>query len=175
MSELPGSETESSPGASAPIPATPPAPAPVNTLDLTNKDVDKDPDRAKAIADEAKKNAKPKDEKSAPEFSGANVYETKYNPDEAMGETRQTITLWLIGLLCAIVGLSFVAVFARGAATGFTHPEFFREFKQVLDVLVGPIITLLASAIGFYFGYKQGELVEAVKNSNVVSRQSGKD
>ena len=92
-----------------------------------------------------------------------------------MGETRQTITLWLIGLLCAIVGLSFVAVFARGAATGFTHPEFFREFKQVLDVLVGPIITLLASAIGFYFGYKQGELVEAVKNSNVVSRQSGKD
>lgn len=90
--------------------------------------------------------------------------EEPYNADRSRDATRQTITLWLIGLLCAIVSLTFVALFARGAATGFTHNEFFHELKQVLDVLVGPVITLLASAIGFYFGYKQGELGEQVKN-----------
>lgn len=84
--------------------------------------------------------------------------EEPYNADRSRDVTRQTITLWLIGLLCAIVSLTFVALFARGAATGFTDPAFFQELKQVLDVLVGPVITLLASAIGFYFGYKQGEL-----------------
>jgi hypothetical protein len=33
----------------------------------------------------------------------------------------------------------------------------------VLDVIVGPTITLLASAIGFYFGSKQGEQNVAAK------------
>ena len=83
--------------------------------------------------------------------------EAPYNPDESRDATRQTITLWLIGLLCVIVALTFVALFARGASSGFGGATFFQELKSVLDVLVGPIITLLASAIGFYFGYKQGE------------------
>jgi hypothetical protein len=91
--------------------------------------------------------------------------ERSYDPDSSRDGTRQTITLWLIGLLCAIVGLTFVALFARGASTGFTDREFFHELKQVLDVLVGPVITLLASAVGFYFGYKQGELGDQAKNN----------
>ncbi len=90
--------------------------------------------------------------------------ERAYDPDSSRDGTRQTITLWLIGLLCAIVGLTFVALFARGASTGFTDKEFFHELKQVLDVLVGPVITLLASAVGFYFGYKQGELGDQARN-----------
>lgn len=91
--------------------------------------------------------------------------ERSYDPDSSRDGTRQTITLWLIGLLCAIVGLTFVALFARGASTGFTDKEFFHELKQVLDVLVGPVITLLASAVGFYFGYKQGELGDQARNN----------
>lgn len=91
--------------------------------------------------------------------------ERSYDPDSSRDGTRQIITLWLIGLLCAIVGLTFVALFARGASTGFTDKEFFHELKQVLDVLVGPVITLLASAVGFYFGYKQGELGEQAKGN----------
>lgn len=91
--------------------------------------------------------------------------ERSYDPDSSRDGTRQTITLWLIGLLCAIVGLTFVALFARGVSTGFTDKEFFHELKQVLDVLVGPVITLLASAVGFYFGYKQGELGDQAKNN----------
>jgi hypothetical protein len=91
--------------------------------------------------------------------------ERSYDPDSSRDGTRQTITLWLIGLLCAIVGLTFVALFARGASTGFTDKDFFHELKQVLDVLVGPVITLLASAVGFYFGYKQGELGDQARNN----------
>ena len=91
------------------------------------------------------------------------VQQIPYDQDVAKDATRQTITLWLIGLLCVIVGLTFVALFARGMSSGFRDAGFFGELKQVLDVLVGPIITLLASAVGFYFGYKQGSLSEQVK------------
>lgn len=90
--------------------------------------------------------------------------ERTYNPDESRDTTRQTITLWLIGLLCAIVTLTFVALFARGAASGFAGDAFFDDLKKVLDVLVGPVITLLASAVGFYFGSKQGESAGQTKN-----------
>ncbi len=95
---------------------------------------------------------------------GDTFEERPYNPDVFRDVTRQTITLWLIGLFCTIVVLTFVALFARGASTGFTNKDFFSELKQILDVLVGPVITLLASAIGFYFGYKQGELSDQGRN-----------
>jgi hypothetical protein len=80
-----------------------------------------------------------------------------YDPDQSRDVTRQTITLWLIGLLCTIIGLTFAALFARGASNGFANKEFFQELKQVLDVVLGPVTTLLASAVGYYFGYKQSD------------------
>lgn len=103
----------------------------------------------------------------APELSEAKILERpyKYDPEESRDTTRQTITLWLIGLLCAIVVLAFVALFASGVAVGFTGPTFFDGLKKILDVLVGPVITLLASAVGFYFGSKQGESVGLAKNT----------
>lgn len=82
-----------------------------------------------------------------------------YNADKARDSTRQTITLWLVGLLCSIVALSFAALFASGAATAFSDPQFFENFKKILDVILPPVTTLLASTVGFYFGYKQGELI----------------
>ena len=104
---------------------------------------------------------------AAPEPSEAKILERpyKYDPEESRDTTRQTITLWLIGLLCAIVVLAFVALFASGVAVGFTGPTFFDGLKKILDVLVGPVITLLASAVGFYFGSKQGESVDPAKNT----------
>jgi hypothetical protein len=80
------------------------------------------------------------------------IGEFPYNSDASRDTTRQTITLWLIGLLCAIVVLTFVALFASGASIGFKSKEFIDELKAILNVLVGPVITLLASAVGFYFG-----------------------
>jgi outer membrane protein OmpA-like peptidoglycan-associated protein len=53
------------------------------------------------------------------------------------------------------VVLSFATLLAIGVKNGF-KPDFFLQLKALLDVLVGPVITLLSSAIGFYFGYQQG-------------------
>jgi hypothetical protein len=136
-------------------PKTAPSTAPEGTTELNlaeRKDLDRSPDEVgKELA-------------AAGGGSGENTQSAvvREQPFEegARDATRQTIALWLIGLLCVIVALTFVALLARGASSGFSHPEFFRELKQVLDVLVGPVITLLASAVGFYFGYKQGSLAE---------------
>ena len=53
--------------------------------------------------------------------------------------------------------------------TTFTGKEFIEGLKAVLNVLVGPVITLLASAVGFYFGSKQGESGGSTKTQNKPS------
>lgn len=75
--------------------------------------------------------------------------------DRAQDSARQIITLWLIGLFCVLITLSFAALFMVGLKSGFDD-EFFKKLKSLLDLLLGPVITLLSSAIGFYFGYQQG-------------------
>ena len=132
---------------------------PVRALDLVaNPDLDKA--NASGIDEIVKKAKDTSGSAASSSGTGASQGEIgleDYNPDKSRDATRQTITLWLIGLLCAIVSLSFVVLFARGASTGFSSANFFGEFKQVLDVLVPPVTTLLASAVGFYFGFKQAE------------------
>lgn len=82
--------------------------------------------------------------------------EQKYAPqDRARDSARQIITLWLIGLFCVLITLAFAALFMIGLQSGFNQ-SFFEKLKTLLDVLLGPVITLLSSAIGFYFGYQQG-------------------
>lgn len=76
--------------------------------------------------------------------------------EQARDYTRQTISLWLVGLLCAIVVLSFTALFLIGAASGFGD-RFFDHLRVLLELLFGPVIALLSSAVGFYFGTKVGE------------------
>jgi hypothetical protein len=75
--------------------------------------------------------------------------------DRAQDSARQIITLWLIGLFCVLIILVFAALFMIGLKNGF-NKDFYEKLKAVLDVLLGPVITLLSSAIGFYFGYQQG-------------------
>lgn len=63
---------------------------------------------------------------------------------------RETITVWLLVLLCFVVGLSFVALlFDVDVAMADKRYE---RLKSLLDVLLGPIVTLLSSVTGFYFG-----------------------
>lgn len=73
----------------------------------------------------------------------------------SQGKTREIITVWLLGLLCVVVGLAFTAYFLD--ADGVDAKERFAQLKTLLDVLVGPIITLLSSAIGFYFGSRTAQ------------------
>ena len=87
---------------------------------------------------------------------------------QAQDTTRQIITLWLIGLFCVLIVLSFVALFIIGLKSpGGFDDGFFLKLKTLLDVLLGPVITLLSSAIGFYFGYQQG--------SGSISKDAPKD
>lgn len=91
-------------------------------------------------------------------YSEVEESSTSYSPrDQAQDNARQTITLWLIGLFSVLIVMSFVALFIVGLKSqeGFNE-KFFQHLKTLLDVLLGPVITLLSSAIGFYFGYQQG-------------------
>lgn len=85
----------------------------------------------------------------------------------SQGKTREIIAVWLLGLLCAVVGLAFAAYFLQ--SDGVEPKERFTQLKTLLDVLVGPIITLLSSAVGFYFGSRTAQASAAA----AVSARSG--
>lgn len=79
----------------------------------------------------------------------------------SQGRTREWIALWLVGLLCTIVALTFVALFLIDRL--HTDPkDAFQNLKGVLDVLVGPIVTLLSSVVGFYFGSRTAQSAAAM-------------
>lgn len=63
---------------------------------------------------------------------------------------RETITVWLVGLLCAIIALAFIALFMDDSLPLFEKR--YERLKGILDVIMGPVVTLLSSVIGFYFG-----------------------
>lgn len=148
-----------------PPPSPSPAPPPFTQLNLADPALNDDLAAVASRLDEGKREAATQGAPIAEERPyNADIEVRNYNADESRDTTRQTITLWLIGLLCAIVTLTFVALFARGASVGFASTPFFDDLKKILDVLVGPVITLLASAVGFYFGSKQGESVAPPKS-----------
>ena len=62
------------------------------------------------------------------------------------GIMRETITTWLVGLLCAIVALAFAGVLLGDKVAKFA------DLKALLDVIVTPVIALLSTVLGFYFG-----------------------
>lgn len=63
---------------------------------------------------------------------------------------REIIAVWLIALLFLIICLAFTAVFLDDDPTMLDKR--FQHLKSLLDVIIGPVATLLSSAIGFYFG-----------------------
>ena len=63
---------------------------------------------------------------------------------------RETITIWLLVLLCFVVGLAFTVLLYD--VDPVMADKRFERLKNLLDVLLGPVVTLLSSVIGFYFG-----------------------
>lgn len=63
---------------------------------------------------------------------------------------RETLALWLVGLMCAVVALAFTALLLDQDSSMLEQR--FKQLKSLLDVLVGPIVTLLSTVLGFYFG-----------------------
>lgn len=157
--EPPGSEQAD------PTPPAPPPSAPV-VLDLTTNDnpasvasnveltLDELAVRAGESIDEVKRKAGLGASRQLGE-QGSDKAPTYAPRDRAQDSARQIITLWLIGLFCVLITLAFAALFMVGLKSGF-NDDFFTKLKSLLDVLLGPVITLLSSAIGFYFGYQQG-------------------
>ena len=145
-------------GAPAPLtpPATPPAGNPVTELNLAERP---DLDAPKALEREYGI----KRDGGGP--ASGSLREIPYNADQSRDNTRETVTLWLIGLLCSIIALAFAALYARGIHNGFDD-DFFGQLKQLTDVLIGPVITLLSSAVGFYFGYQQGTKTQQQADQN---------
>jgi hypothetical protein len=63
---------------------------------------------------------------------------------------REIIAVWLIALFFLVIGLAFTTLFLDDDPT--LIDKRFQHLKSLLDVIIGPVATLLSSAIGFYFG-----------------------
>jgi hypothetical protein len=138
--EVPGAEPDPEP---KPAPASPP----VADLDV----------KAAQFGEQVERRLRTDPKQLAAAQQAEDVVDARrpYDRDQAQDSTRQTITLWLIGLFGGLVILSFAGLFTIGIRRDFDD-TFFSGLKTLLDVLVGPVITLLSTAIGFYFGYQQG-------------------
>lgn len=67
-------------------------------------------------------------------------------------ETRRNISYVLLALLALIVFAAFVALFyIYYYRTGNQDPAF-KQLTELLNIVFGPVIALVSSVVGFYFG-----------------------
>ena len=65
---------------------------------------------------------------------------------------RRNIAYWLLGLLSGIIVLAFLLLL-WALASGQGHAkENFEYISGLLNIVFGPVATLVGSAVGFYFG-----------------------
>ncbi|WP_211232041.1 hypothetical protein [Pseudoduganella violaceinigra] len=76
---------------------------------------------------------------------GASYSPAPYNPAPHEDRARRHIAYLLIGLLWVIVGSIFILVACHSVTVGDV-----KEFAVVL----GPVVTLVSAATGFYYGTK---------------------
>lgn len=78
------------------------------------------------------------------------IFAEPYDPDKVRDHARRAIAYWLLAILSGIVVMSFV-VFAW-ALNPYDSQGNYERLVGLLQILFGPIITLVGSATGFYFG-----------------------
>jgi hypothetical protein len=78
---------------------------------------------------------------------------TIFNLDQAQEETRGMIAGSLVALLFVTVIFSFLSLWNDGDA----DPDH-AKLKSVLELIFAPLVTLVGSATGFYFGGKKRSL-----------------
>jgi hypothetical protein len=69
------------------------------------------------------------------------------SPARARESIRSQVTLLLLGLFALIVIATFVTMWVR-----FTHGNSIQDLKDVLAIVFAPVVALVSSALGFYFG-----------------------
>jgi hypothetical protein len=74
------------------------------------------------------------------------VKERPFNPDHDRERKRGIIALRLVYCLLGIDGFSLLYL--------TIYPDKTESLKQVLDILMSPIVGLVGAATGFYFGEK---------------------
>lgn len=71
------------------------------------------------------------------------VKESTYDPSRSRELVRYGVLAVLLLLVIAILVMGFKL------ATGFS------EFKELLNIVFGPIVALVSTAVGFYFGERK--------------------
>ena len=75
-----------------------------------------------------------------------------YDSNKAVDRARQMIAIWLLVILLIIIAAAFFAliwVFVCSPASGKDN---FDHLAVLLNIVFGPVVTLVGSATGFYFG-----------------------
>jgi hypothetical protein len=72
-----------------------------------------------------------------------------YSVARARENIRGIIALGLIALLSTVVVISLILI--------WVHPDRSKELHELLVLVFGPLIALVGSATGFYFGSKEKE------------------
>jgi hypothetical protein len=87
----------------------------------------------------------------APSTTPAPIVPSDYNPVQAQDTARKNIAYALLGITALIIfGAFILASYALGANQPIS--ENLKTVLALLNVVFGPIVALLGSATGFYFG-----------------------
>lgn len=73
-----------------------------------------------------------------------------YNPERWHSLARRNIAYWLLAILSLLVVLTFIPLYWI-LFTGGDDRDF-APLMSILNIVFGPVVTLVGSATGFYFG-----------------------
>ena len=79
-----------------------------------------------------------------------------YNPEKRREDVRARVTFFLLWVLCAVVGAVLISVWVAWI-TSPTPEKQLSDLKDLASILINPLVVLLGTAIGFYFGAQRRE------------------
>lgn len=94
-----------------------------------------------------------------------------YDSEKARDRTREMIAIWLLGTLGAVILLAFVTMITVMVASGASAKEAYGYLVGFLNIIFGPVVTLVGSAMGFYFGAQTGKAQALVDAAAMRARR----
>lgn len=95
---------------------------------------------------------------AGPSLSPAIIFEPPVTVTDEDIKTRRNISYVLLALLGAMLVASFAALFIINIQAKVTPPQItaaesdFKNLTTLLNIVFGPMIALVSSVVGFYFG-----------------------
>lgn len=71
---------------------------------------------------------------------------------DPLDSDRRDIAIWLLKILVGVIALSFLALIWALACGAGTTKENFEHIVGLLNIVFGPVVTLVGAATGYYFG-----------------------